>query len=498
MDKDKDTDKDKDKDKDKNKDKDKDKDKDTGKDMENENEKESMCKNWVVIETTPDMQAAFFEASRTHPNDTSSECDTTGAHRFGYAPGSPLLLDDGVDAKPTLPYSSVTVPLVLSPSSTPPRSSLPFGLSAAETDLLRSDSAANPAMTASLRYRLSELMELLGGSVSSLWGAGGGAEAEASASSESTPTSSAESATLAELSRLREQLREDQTRQQADIDLLRASLVPLIQEAQRTGAMTSSSQLYPLLPDPSRYDPSGIDGAPGPTGGSSDRSSISVPAPPAPPPPPPAPPAPGAGGTPQLSWREKQQLAARDTARVIPPRRQLEEQLRSLIAESEVTPANRAKVCSLWLEKAFRDLPEVNAHLSCMLDHYPFLVRELALKPVHAFKRMRLWESLLFEQLSSEEAARCRRRKIIEITRLESEDEIATEVKAIQKVLHAEKVKREEAKLRADSRRTMSSVVEELEEVIRERGDHQAERHLEESLLLDEAIDEELDILSLL
>jgi hypothetical protein len=201
---------------------------------------------------------------------------------------------------------------------------------------------------------------------------------------------------------------------------------------------------------------------------------------------------------PKISWREKQALAEKNAAQAVPGRVELEARLRALITESDVTPANRAKVCTLWLEKVFRDLPQVNVHLACALEHYAFLVRELALKPVQVFKRMRLWERLLFEQLPAEEATRTRKRKTMEITRLQSEAEIAAEVDAIRKVLRAEERKREQAKLRAESRRTMSSVVEELEVVIRERSDDQTERKLAESLLLDEAIDEEVDILSLL
>jgi hypothetical protein len=545
-----------------------------------------LCDGWVVVETTTSTLHPFFECNPTTERQNTVDCASptashvqqlpsasrspgcaadpaaTAAVLDGYALGSPLLLldeeDQCIGEKPSLPRTSVVIPLTLISDHSPQHTTEQLLSGGGEP--IHDAALATATTTTTLRCRLSQLMVVLGGSVSGLWGGGGGGGGGGEESAHATltaeehlgegtvhgstaPGDQQEQRLRRDLSLLQEQVREDQARRQADIELLRglyeqihfnggvdpATLVPLIHEAQRVGAVCSTmlpsltatpasatastttsvapaQQLYPSLPTTSPYacaannlpaaSTASHTTSPGPSASAASPSSAAAPPPPPPPPPQPAPGS--VSSAPKISWREKQALAEKNAAQAVPGRVELEARLRALITESDVTPANRAKVCTLWLEKVFRDLPQVNVHLACALEHYAFLVRELALKPVQVFKRMRLWERLLFEQLPAEEATRTRKRKTMEITRLQSEAEIAAEVDAIRKVLRSEERKREQAKLRAESRRTMSSVVEELEVVIRERSDDQTERKLAESLLLDEAIDEEVDILSLL
>eukprot|EP01116_Phalansterium_solitarium_P023328 TRINITY_DN80_c1_g1_i1.p1 TRINITY_DN80_c1_g1~~TRINITY_DN80_c1_g1_i1.p1 ORF type:complete len:475 (+),score=167.53 TRINITY_DN80_c1_g1_i1:127-1551(+) len=159
------------------------------------------------------------------------------------------------------------------------------------------------------------------------------------------------------------------------------------------------------------------------------------------PPPPPPPPPPGSGpkvaiGSIPLRRQEKK-ARTRD---------ELEQAVRTLVQQSDVTDSNKPRAVANFLQ-AFPD-PKANAALETLVTSYPFLVRSMPLQPKSCFSRMKVWEDNLFKKVDGKQAEDIRKKKTIEIEKLDSEEKILDEIKRI--FDYIELMKRKEAEKQAE------------------------------------------------
>lgn len=195
-----------------------------------------------------------------------------------------------------------------------------------------------------------------------------------------------------------------------------------------------------------------------------------------PPPPPPA------TTTASPSIRRKKRQKSRVPAPIPKTREQLEKDLRTWIAESDhVMEVNKERAVLNWLN-VFP--PQSNHILEKIIKDYPKLIQRFPLKPKTCFKRFTTWEENLFRKVPESEADKLRRKKIIEIEKMETEEQILEEIAKTFQLMERKRVEEQEMKKKKASQAAMGNVVNELKSAI--QRDHEkvhnllADKELEE------------------
>lgn len=150
-------------------------------------------------------------------------------------------------------------------------------------------------------------------------------------------------------------------------------------------------------------------------------------------------------------------------------REMIVEELKQLIAQSDILPANY----NVALQNFLQTFPEsLNHHLQMLVEKYPMLIRKFPLQPKTCFNRMRWWEKNLFKDLEEAQANSLRRSKVVEIEKMETEEQVLEDIQMVKKMLELQRQKQEENRINKEKRDTMGAVLEELK-IVQEKGKQQ-------------------------
>jgi hypothetical protein len=102
--------------------------------------------------------------------------------------------------------------------------------------------------------------------------------------------------------------------------------------------------------------------------------------------------------------------------------------------------------------------------LAKMVKEYPFMIRSHALKPITAFHKIKLWEDLLFSEMPDEDAQEMRKKKTVEISKLE-EEEIPAEIDRIKKTIEGRSELEEQEQDKVAHFEAYTSVLAEIKQI---------------------------------
>ncbi|PRP78331.1 actin binding protein [Planoprotostelium fungivorum] len=231
-----------------------------------------------------------------------------------------------------------------------------------------------------------------------------------------------------------------------------------------TASALQSSRLYIDIPSVEATPPSTTSQTPIPMVEDAPASEAPV-APP--PPPPPAPPGPQTEtkGLPKI--RSLGIMLVRPEAKE-KTRADIEREVKSLIDDSDIININKPRALDNFLRLFPANSVAHTRVLERMLTDYSFLIRQLPLQPQTCYKRFKLWEDQLFKRVEQEEGkdkvTALRKKKAIQIEKLNTSNEIREEVSRTIQFLANERKKEAEREKEKARGKLMNSMVGELKD----------------------------------